>query len=315
MRTLERWEQENGDLDKRIFSTRTPGNKLKEEERQQIISIANSKEYRDFPPCKIVPRLADEGIFIASESSWYRVMREEKMLTHRHAVKPKKHTKPKELIATAPNQVWSWDISYLPTQIAGMFYYLYMIVDIFSRKIVGYIVHESESEIYAAALATQAYLDENIEQDQVVLHSDNGSPMKGATMLVTLQKLGIMPSFSRPSVSDDNPYSESLFKTLKYHCTYPTKKFKSLDDSRSWVERFVTWYNTEHLHSGIKFVTPKQRHLGEDKLILERRKEVYESAKLRYPERWSGKTRNWEPIHKVVLNPGKPLREIVSSET
>ena len=312
LRTLERWEVSNGEIDKRSISIKIPGNKLTQEEREQIIKIANSKEYSDYPPGQIVPRLADNGVYIASESSWYRVMREENMLTHRHATRPKKHSKPKELVATAPNQVWSWDISYLPTQIAGMFYYLYMIVDIFSRKIVGHIVHTSESEKHAAALATQAFLDENVKQSQVVLHSDNGSPMKGATMLATLQRLGIMPSFSRPSVSDDNPYSESLFKTLKYHCTYPRDKFKSLEHAREWIETFVTWYNTVHLHSGIKFVTPEQRHQGKDELILGHRKEVYELAKSRTPERWSGETRNWTPIQEVILNPGKALGEMTN---
>ena len=144
---------------------------------------------------------------------------------------------------------------------------------------------------------------EKIQPGQVVLHSDNGSPMKGATMLATLQRLGVVPSFSRPSVSNDNPYSESLFKTLKYRPGYPEKTFGELLDARLWVTHFADWYNNEHRHSAIRFVTPGQRHAGEDH--LRRREEVYEAARARHPERWSGPTRNWKPIRVVHLNPAK----------
>ena len=144
-----------------------------------------------------------------------------------------------------------------------------------------------------------------IEPNQVTLHSDNGSPMKGATFLTTLQKLGVMPSFSRPSVSDDNPYSESLFKTLKYTPMYPTKPFEDIVSARLWCSKFVEWYNGSHCHSGINYVTPLQRHMEEDKQLLDKRKIVYEKAKSNNPQRWSGKTRNWSFINEVHLNPGK----------
>ena len=144
---------------------------------------------------------------------------------------------------------------------------------------------------------------EGITEDGLVLHSDNGSPMKGATMLATLQRLGVVPSFSRPSVSNDNSYSESLFGTMKYAPTYPAKPFASLTEAREWVHRFVTWYNEQHRHSAIQFVTPGQRHRGEDAEILTARKAVYEQARQRHPERWSGDTRNWDPVGQVWLNP------------
>ncbi|MFT5451560.1 MAG: putative transposase [Enterobacterales bacterium] len=137
----------------------------------------------------------------------------------------------------------------------------------------------------------------------MTLHSDNGSPMKGARMLATLQELGIMPSFSRPSVSNDNPYSESAFRTLKYRPNYPAKPFGNLKDARNWVKEFVSGYNTEHLHSSIRFVTPEQRHLGLDRKILAARKAVYSKAKSRDPERCSGKARIWEPVGEIYLNP------------
>ena len=154
----------------------------------------------------------------------------------------------------------------------------------------------------------KAHLREGVLGDDLVLHSDNGSPMKGATMLATLQRLGVMPSFSRPSVSDDNPYSEALFKTLKYHPGFPDKPFESLEEAQRWVAGFVRWYNELHRHSALRFVTPGQRHRGEDIAVLEQRHALYEAAKVGHPERWSGSTRNWEPEGTVYLNPGKPMK-------
>ena len=210
-------------------------------------------------------------------------------------------------MATVPNQIFSWDITYLPTLVKGVFLYLYLVMDIYSRKIVGWQVHEEESSALAADLMIDICQRENIKRDQVTLHSDNGSPMKGATMLATLQNLGIMPSLSRPSVSDDNPYSESLFRTLKYRPDYPDKPFSDLQSARTWVEGFAGWYNHKHLHSGIKFITPAQRHAGEDVQILAGRHQVYQKAKSENPLRWSGETRDWNPTKEVHLNPGKPV--------
>jgi transposase InsO family protein len=265
VRTLERWEQENGFQDRRKIVKRTPKNKLTNEERAIVIATANHANYRDIPPCKIVPLLADEGKYIASESTFYRILREENQLTHRQRSRSVKHHRPNPSEAHGPNEVWSWDISYLATQVAGLYFYLYMIIDIFSRKITGFSVHEQELSKHAACLITQACLDEGVVQNQLILHSDNGAPMKGATMLVTLERLGVIPSFSRPSVSDDNPYSEALFRTVKYHPTFPMlNKFATILEARQWAEKFVKWYNNEHLHSALKFVTPQQRHSGHD---------------------------------------------------
>lgn len=151
---------------------------------------------------------------------------------------------------------------------------------------------------------------ERVEKNQVTLHSDNGSPMKGATMLATLQDLGVIPSFSRPSVSNDNPYSESVFRTLKCRPEYPEKAFFNIDAARSWVNGFVQWYNLEHRHSGIKFTTPHERHTGKDIEILANRKQVYKKAKLENPVRWSGKIKNWDHIEEVYLNPERGKSEI-----
>ena len=176
-------------------------------------------------------------------------------------------------------------------------------MDIFSRKIVGWQVYGTENSELASEVMRDICERENIAPNQVVLHSDNGSPMKGATMLATLQSLGVMASFSRPAVSNDNPYSESLLKTLKYRPDYPERAFENLFAARQWVGTFVHWYNHEHCHSAIRFVTPGERHAGQDTALLAKRVEVYEAAKAKHPQRWSGSTRNWEPVRVVHLNP------------
>ncbi len=214
--------------------------------------------------------------------------------------------RPAPLTATGPHQVWSWDITYLATTVRGTFFYLYLIMAVFSRKIVGWEVYPSESAEQAASVFRKAHLREGVRADALVLHSDNGAPMKGATMLATLQRLGVVPSFSRPSVSDDNPFSESLFNTLKGHPGFPEQPFASLDDARTWVDGFERWYNSDHRHSALRFATPAQRHRGEDIDLLAQRDALYQAAKAQHPERWSGNTRNWQPETTVFLNPGKP---------
>lgn len=314
-KTLQRWMRPDNDEDDRPNAERNPANRLSAIERQRIIRVCNQPEYADLSPSKIVPTLADAGLYLASETTIYRLLKEEKQLTHRlKSQSVKNKSKPDALRATGPNQVYSWDITYLPTTIRGMFYYLYLVMDIYSRKIVGWQVYEQESSALAADLMTDICRRENVGRHQVTLHSDNGSPMKGATMLATLQELGVMPSFSRPSVSNDNPYSESLFRTLKYRPEYPEKCFKNLSDARTWVEGFTDWYNNYHLHSAIKFVTPEQRHSGLDKDILANRQAVYSAAKSKHPERWSGEIRNWDPISEVHLNPEKPITSKVENQ-
>jgi transposase InsO family protein len=203
----------------------------------------------------------------------------------------------------SPNQVWSWDISYLKTAVRGRFFYLYMIVDIYSRRIMGWDVHEEESTDHASTLVRRACEDANVDAVSLVLHSDNGGPMKGSTMLATLQHLGVIASFSRPSVCDDNPFSESLFRTLKYRPEFPRRPFEDVEHARAWVAGFAAWYNGQHRHSGIRFVTPNERHGGDDASVLARRRGVYERARRRSPERWSRGIRDWSPAGSVYLNP------------
>ena len=309
-RTYNRWKNTDSDyIDKRTICARPePANKLTKEERQEILDICNTEEFASKTPSEIVPILADRGSYIASESTFYKVLKEAKQLTHRGR-EQRKHKRPISTHkATRANQVWMWDITYLNGPIKGMHYYLYMFSDLYSRKIVGWEVWESEDAKHASELVKRIYRDEkiyirNMQKEPLVLHSDNGSPMKGTTMLETLYALGITPSKSRPRVSNDNPYAESLFKTLKYVPNFQPQGFATLTEARLWVKRFVEWYNNEHRHSGINYVTPSQRHMGLDQEVLRKRKEVYEKAKERHPERWAKETRAWSFSEEEWLNP------------
>jgi len=303
VRTLQRWRKQAGGDDARMGPRTKPSNKLKPSDRKRILETVNSPEYKDLSPKQIVPRLADQGRYIGSESSMYRILRAEDQLKHREPSQPARRHKPREYVATGPCQVWTWDITYLRSSVRGTFFFLYMIVDIWSRKIVGWDVQAVESMEWASLLVDRSCGELGVDPDGLILHSDNGGPMKGSTMLATLQRLGVIPSFSRPRVSDDNPFSEALFRTLKYRPEYPSKPFETIEEARKWVRWFVNWYNTEHLHSAIRFVTPDDRHFGRDQEILSQRRRVYEKARERNPERWTGEIRNWEPIGPVVLNP------------
>jgi transposase InsO family protein len=304
VRTLERWREQGIGDDRRAGPKHSPKNKLSAKERAEVLRIANTPENRDLSPKQIVPLLADEGIYIASESTFHRILREEKQLQHREPSKPptKRH-RPEEYVATGPNQVWSWDITYMRGPVRGSFFYLYVMMDVWSRKLVGWTLQEVESAEHAKSMIAAACERERVQRDQLVIHSDNGAPMKAATLLAYLQKIGIVPSFSRPSVSNDNPYSEALFRTAKYRPEYPRSPFESLEAARRWATWFVGWYNTQHRHSAIKFVTPDERHTGEDVEILARRTVLYERAKARNPDRWTKETRDWTHIERVVLNP------------
>jgi putative transposase len=310
-RTVQRWlrpECQDGDhrqAGKRAYSC--PPNKLKPEERQAALEVLNSDEFKDLPPSQIVPRLADQGQYVASESTLYRLLREAGQMTHRRLERvPRKISKPRALVATQADQIYCWDITYLPQQVRGAFFYLYLFVDVFSRKIVGWQVFDCESAELASQLLIDICQRQGITPDQLTVHSDNGSPMKGETMLATMQRLGVAQSRSRPAVSNDNPYSESLFRTLKYRPQLPLKPFESLLLARRWVTELVHWYNGEHRHSAIGFVTPDQRHAQLDQALLCTRTQVYEKARQANPLRWSKQVRNWQYVEVVHLNPDKP---------
>jgi putative transposase len=312
-RSMQRWRRADVGDDRRTGPRTVSANALSPAERAHVLEVVNSPEYRDLPPKQVVPRLADAGHYCASESTIYRILRAEGQLAHRGRAKVRTVRKLDEHVATAANQVWSWDITYLLSSLRGRFFYLYLVEDIWSRRIVGFEVHAEECMIASSALVRATCAAENVDPNGLVLHSDNGGPMKGSTMLATLQHLGIVPSFSRPSVSDDNPFIESLFRTLKYRPEYPHKPFDTIDAARAWVTAFVAWYNAEHRHSGIRFVTPDERHHGRENAVLANRVRVYERARRRHPNRWSRSTRNWTPAPAVFLNPKRNQETIASA--
>lgn len=307
-RTIQRWRGQGVGDDRRAGPVTKPRNALSSREKAKILDLVNSPRYRDKSPKQIVPLLADQGEYVASESTIYRILRHENQVRHRGPCRaPEKRHRPEPYMATGPNQVWSWDITYLKSAVRGSFYYLYMVLDVWSRKIVGFEVHDTECAEFAAVLLETTCSAEGVGEGVLVLHSDNGGPMKGATMLAKLQELGVATSFSRPSVSNDNPFSEAAFRTAKYRPDYPVRPFVSVAEARAWASSFVHWYNEEHLHSSIRFVTPSDRHEGHEVTILEARAKVYARATERHPERWSGQTRDWSPVTSVTLNPASDM--------
>lgn len=301
-RTLGRWRNPATAEDRRCGPHTVPSNKLSAAERNRILETANSQRFRDLSPKQIVPRLADESTYLGSESSFYRVLRAEQQMAHRGPTRaPSPRLRPQHL-AEAPNQVWTWDITYLRSCVRGAFFYLYLYVDVHSRRIVGWQVYLEESAEHSTDLFLRTWEDAG-SPEALTVHSDNGSPMKASTLLATMHWLGVIPSFSRPRVSNDNPFSESLFRTLKYRPCFPQKPFETVDAARAWVERFVDWYNTEHRHSAIRFVTPNERHHGREHHVLANRRLVYAQARRRNPARWSGPIRDWTPAGAVRLGP------------
>ncbi len=268
------------------------------------MSVLTSSRYAGLSPKQLVPQLADEGLYLASESTMYRLQRRYGLRGQKRTVSRTYVTRARTVHhATRPNQVWSWDITRLPTTLRGWYLHLYLMLDVWSRRIMGWRVADAESAAIASKLVAQICRDGNIDSRGLVLHSDNGAAMRGSTMITTLQWLGVVPSFSRPHVSNDNPYSEALFRTLKHTPAYPSLPFADIASAERWVARFVDWYNGVHRHSAIRYVTPDERYFGQEHAVLARRRELYDRARAANPERWTGATRNWTPVGLVTLNP------------
>ena len=305
VRTLERWKQDGGGEDGRHGPNTVPANKLTELEEKRLLELLNKPEYRNKSPRQIIPMAAEENIYIASEATAYRLLKKLKQLNHRENKRPRRCKKPKELVACGPNQVFCWDITYLKSPVSGMFYYLYMVSDIYSHRVVASEVYEAENDEHAAELFARLLDAEGIEPGQLSLHADNGNAMKGYTLKAMMDKRGVFLSYSRPRVSNDNAHAESLFTTMNGRSNYPSGPFQSLAEAQAWVDAFVAWYNGEHRHSALNWVTPNARHTGADVALLLQRKATLERARKQHPNRWSGEVRNCEPAPPVVLNPSK----------
>jgi putative transposase len=263
---------------------------------------------------QIVPKLADYGIYLASESTIYRLLFANDLMRHRGRCKLREAREVQEYEVTGPNLVWSWDITYLRTEVRGSFYYLYLFLDVWSRKGVAAEVYDVECGELAKELCARGIANECADPRGLVLHQDNGAPMKNASFKAKLEHMGVKLSYSRPSVSDDNPYSEAAFRTANYCPMYPKKPFKSLEEARAWARKFVDWYNNEHLHSGIGFVSPQSRHEGTASKQLAQRRRVYAAAQARHPERFANGTRAWDEPDVVWLNPSKVTRELLRQD-
>jgi len=301
-RTLQRWRKQPED-GRPAAQRPAPRNKLSEQERQAVLRAANRADCASLTPHQIVPKLADEGIYLASESTFYRVLKAAGQAQRRGRSRAPKARPLTTHRAVAANQVWCWDITWLPTTVKGRFFYWYMMKDIYSRKLVVNEVHAAECAEHAAQLLRRGCLREQTAGRPLVLHSDNGAAMKGMTLKVAMCELGVVASYSRPRVSNDNAYAEALFRTAKYCPLWPEHAFETIEQARAWVLRFVAWYNDEHRHSALKYVTPSQRHRGLDRQLHARRIELYETARRCRPERWSGNCRNWRLADAVYLNP------------
>lgn len=303
LRTLQRWKN-GGMKDQRKGAKKRVVRKLSPEQRREVIEQCNSKEYQDMNPHEIVPLLLNQGVYLASVRTMYRILKEENQLHHRSNTRPRQgNAKPPERKATRSDQVYCWDITWLPRTVRGLFFYAYVITDIYDKSIVGWSVHEEESGEHSRDLFERTLKGKQVKLQ--ALHSDNGSPMKGISLMVLLRELNVEVSHNRPRVSNDNPFIESLFKTMKYRINYPDR-FKDLSHAREWMAAFVHWYNTEHLHSALGHVTPEQMRTGAAEAIFARRNEAMRQAQMTYPERWGSKSvKSWQIRQEVVLNPDK----------
>lgn len=263
----------------------TPERALKPQEKEQIRQVLNSEPFQDSAPREVYATLLDQGQYLCSWRTMYRILKECQLVCERrNQLRHPTYTKP-ELLASDPNQLWSWDITKLRGPVKWTYYYLYTILDVFSRYVVGWLITERESARLAEHLIGETCAKQGIEPDQLTLHADRGSAMISKTVALLLADLGVTKTHSRPHVSNDNPYSESQFKTMKYRPGYPDR-FGSIQDARAWARLFFHWYNHEHYHSGLALLTPATVHYGQAQAVLERRQETLQAAYAAHPERF-----------------------------
>lgn len=262
-----------------------PAHALSAAERAEIRSVLNSAAFMDRAPRQIYATLLDEGTYLCHWRTMYRILQDfDEVRERRQQRKHPVYQKP-ELLAVRPNEVWSWDITKLRGPAKWSHFALYTVIDIFSRYIVGWMIAERESAELARQLIATAAANQGIQPEQLTLHADNGKPMKAKTLALLLSDLGVEKSHSRPYVSDDNPFSEAHFKTLKYHPTYPDR-FGSIQDARAWARPFFDWYNHQHYHTGLNLLTPASVHDGQADDIRQQRQLVLAAAYAQFPQRF-----------------------------
>jgi putative transposase len=293
----------------------TPGSRraLNEAEKTQVRDTLNSERFVDDAPREVFATLLDEGRYLCSVSTMYRTLREnQEVQERRNQLRHPVFAKP-ELLATSPNQVWTWDITKLLGPVKWTYYYLYVLLDLFSRFVVGWMIAPRESTELAQQLISQSCTRQNIHPQQLTIHADRGAAMIAKSLAALLIDLGVNESHSRPHVSNDNPFSESQFKTMKYKPTYPDR-FGSLPDARCWAQTFFPWYNFEHHHSGIGLMTPAAVHFGQAAQLLQNRQGVLQQAYTLHPQRFvKGVPRPPSFPTAVWINPPKTEPERLTS--
>lgn len=279
----------------------TPERALSEEEKAQVRAVLNSERFWDSSPRQVYATLLDEGKYYGHWRTMYRIQEEYDEVGERRAQSRRPASKKPVLRATGPNQLWSWDISYLKGP-KSSHYYLYVVIDVFSRYVVGWMIANRESAELAEELISQTCAKQEIELDNLTLHADRGSAMRSKTVAQLLFDLGVAKSHSRPYTPTDNPYSEAQFKTMKYHPKYP-KSFEGIQDARRWARAFFHWYNHEHHHSGLALMTPATVHHNQVEAVYEKRQQVLDAAFAAHPERFvRGKPTPARPAKEVWIN-------------
>jgi putative transposase len=280
-----------------------PPRSLKEEEKQRVLEVLRSERFVDQSPRQVYATLLDEGVYLCSVRTMYRFLEEAGEVKERRAVRRQPVYQKPELLATDPNQLWSWDITKLKGPVKGKHYHLYVLLDVFSRYVVGWLLAEHESAELAEVLIAESCKREGIERGNLTIHSDRGAAMTSHTVAELLADLGVNKSHSRPHVSNDNPFSESQFKTLKYQPEFP-ERFGSLEDARAFLNQFFEWYNHVHCHTGIGLVPPASLHSGEAHQRVERRRQVLAAAYAKHPERFVNKVPEPPALPEAVwINP------------
>ena len=280
--------------------------RLSDQERREVLTILTDERFMDLAVPEIYYTLLDEGKYLCSWRTMYRILDEAKAVKERRNQRRNgSYTKP-ELLATGPNQLWSWDITKLKGPQKWNHYNLYVIMDVYSRYVVGWLIAERESATLAKRLIEECCRKQNVHRDQLTIHADRGSAMRSKTVAQLMADLGITKTHSRPHVSNDNPYSEAQFKTLKYHNSFPGK-FGSLEDARSFLRTFFDWYNNHHRHSGIAMMTAADVHTGNSENIRQQRQQVLRQAHQQHPERFVKGQPQTQPLPKTVwINKPEP---------
>ena len=274
-----------GATEEKVPSRQAPPRALSAIERQQVLDVLHTDRFVDTAPAEVYATLLDEGVYHCSVRTMYRVLEDADEVCERRNQARHPHYQAPELLATAPNQVWSWDITKLLGPLKWTYFCLYVILDIFSRYVVGWMIASHESSALAMRLIAETCVKQNVQPGQLTIHADRGPSMKSKPVALLLADLGVTNTHSRPHVSDDNPYSESQFKTLKYRPDFP-ERFGSIQDARSFCQGFFLWYNCEHRHSGIGLLTPEMVHYGKAEAVIGQRRSVLASAFAAHPERF-----------------------------